>query len=67
MDSYNNLKIGDFGFARYLQKGQSSQSFCGSKAYVALEIMESIEYNDNSPDIWSAGVVLYVMITGRRL
>jgi serine/threonine protein kinase len=64
LDIYNNLKIGDFGFARYLNAGESSHSFCGSKAYVALEIMQSTAYSDNSVDIWSAGVILYVMITG---
>jgi len=64
LDAYNNLKIGDFGFARYLNPGESSHTYCGSKAYVALEIMQSVEYSDNSVDIWSAGVILYVMLTG---
>lgn len=64
LDEYNNLKIGDFGFARFLQEGEVSHTYCGSKAYVALEIMQSMEYADNSVDIWSAGVVLYVMLTG---
>lgn len=27
--------------------------------------MQSTEYTDNAVDIWSAGVVLYVMITGK--
>ena len=46
---------GDFGFARYLRDGENSHTYCGSKAYVALEIMQSIKYNDNAVDIWSAG------------
>ncbi|CAD5221176.1 unnamed protein product [Bursaphelenchus xylophilus] len=64
LDEHNNLKIGDFGFARFMQDGEVSRTYCGSKAYVALEIMQSIEYADNAVDIWSAGVVLYVMLTG---
>ncbi|KAI6192082.1 hypothetical protein M3Y97_00297900 [Aphelenchoides bicaudatus] len=66
LDAHYNLKIGDFGFARYLLSGEVSNTFCGSKAYVALEIMQSTEYCDNSIDIWSSGVVLYVMITGEN-
>ncbi|KAI6224132.1 Testis-specific serine/threonine-protein kinase 2 [Aphelenchoides besseyi] len=53
LDQYNNLKIGDFGFARFLQS-----------AYVALEISRSRAYRDNAVDIWSAGVILYIMLTG---
>ncbi|CAD5215140.1 unnamed protein product [Bursaphelenchus okinawaensis] len=64
LDEYNNLKIGDFGFARFMEDGEVSHTYCGSKAYVALEIMQSIEYSNNAVDIWSAGVVLYVMLTG---
>ncbi|KAI6170254.1 Testis-specific serine/threonine-protein kinase 2 [Aphelenchoides besseyi] len=55
LDQYNNLKIGDFGFARFLHSGQ---------AYVALEISRSRAYRDNAVDIWSAGVILYIMLTG---
>lgn len=66
LDASYNLKIGDFGFARYLKDGESSQTYCGSKAYVALEIMQSTKYSDNSVDIWSAGVVLYIMLTGNK-
>ncbi|KAI6206302.1 hypothetical protein M3Y94_00893600 [Aphelenchoides besseyi] len=64
LDAYNNLKICDFGFARFLRAGQRSQSFCGSKAYVALEILRCRPYQKNVVDIWSAGIVLYVMLTG---
>jgi serine kinase len=66
LDTYYNLKIGDFGFARYLQNGDTSNTFCGSKAYVALEIMQSVEYTSNAIDIWSAGVILYIMLTGKN-
>ncbi|KAI6195988.1 Testis-specific serine/threonine-protein kinase 2 [Aphelenchoides besseyi] len=33
-------------------------------AYVALEISRSRAYRDNAVDIWSAGVILYIMLTG---
>ncbi|KAH7727970.1 Protein C27D6.11 [Aphelenchoides avenae] len=64
LDRHDNLKIGDFGFARCLPEGQSSNTFCGSKAYVALEIMTSQRYSGNGVDIWSSGVILYIMLTG---
>ncbi|TKR89894.1 hypothetical protein L596_013933 [Steinernema carpocapsae] len=64
LDCYDNLKIGDFGFARFMYRGESSDTFCGSKAYVAHEILKSKDYSGNGVDIWSAGVILYVMLTG---
>ncbi|KAI6181861.1 Testis-specific serine/threonine-protein kinase 2 [Aphelenchoides besseyi] len=70
LDGYNNLKICDFGFARFLQPNQSSTSFYKLNnsfvilAYVALEILRRCTYHNNAVDIWSAGIVLYVMLTG---
>lgn len=37
---------------------------CGSPGYVAPEILEDIGYNQTS-DIFSAGVILAVLLTGR--
>lgn len=31
LDVHDNLKIGDFGFARYLAHGEYSHTYCGSK------------------------------------
>uniref|UniRef100_A0AC35UFH8 Protein kinase domain-containing protein n=1 Tax=Rhabditophanes sp. KR3021 TaxID=114890 RepID=A0AC35UFH8_9BILA len=64
LDKCGNLKIGDFGFARHLPQGVTSNTFCGSRAYVALEILRATMYTGHAVDIWSAGVILYIMLTG---
>ncbi|KJH52790.1 kinase domain protein [Dictyocaulus viviparus] len=64
LDLYDNVKLGDFGFARYLKPNEKANTFCGSRAYVAPEILRAIAYTGQTVDIWSAGVVLYVMVTG---
>ncbi|CAG9532410.1 unnamed protein product [Cercopithifilaria johnstoni] len=64
LDSCENVKITDFGFARLLKIGEKSKTFCGSRAYLAPEIIRAQPYDGYLSDIWSAGIVLYVMITG---
>ncbi|WKY01457.1 hypothetical protein Q1695_015449 [Nippostrongylus brasiliensis] len=64
LDKYENVKLGDFGFARYLKPNEKANTFCGSRAYVAPEILRAIAYTGQTVDIWSAGIVLYVMVTG---
>uniref|UniRef100_A0A0K0DKL1 Protein kinase domain-containing protein n=1 Tax=Angiostrongylus cantonensis TaxID=6313 RepID=A0A0K0DKL1_ANGCA len=64
LDLYENVKLGDFGFARYLKPNEKANTFCGSRAYVAPEILRAIAYTGQTVDIWSAGIVLYVMVTG---
>uniref|UniRef100_A0A0K0DSM6 Protein kinase domain-containing protein n=1 Tax=Strongyloides stercoralis TaxID=6248 RepID=A0A0K0DSM6_STRER len=64
LDRHGNMKLGDFGFARHLPSGITSKTFCGSKAYVALEILRATMYTGQGVDIWSSGVILYIMLTG---
>ncbi|VDM24225.1 unnamed protein product [Toxocara canis] len=67
LDSYDNVKLGDFGFSRYMHTNDLSRTFCGSRAYAAPEVLRSRPYNGFGVDVWSAGVVLYVMVTGLML
>ncbi|VDN04881.1 unnamed protein product, partial [Thelazia callipaeda] len=64
LDSCENIKITDFGFARLLKIGEKSRTFCGSRAYLAPEIIRAQPYDGFVSDMWSAGIVLYVMTTG---
>ncbi|XP_003937614.1 testis-specific serine/threonine-protein kinase 3 [Cebus imitator] len=59
-----NLKLTDFGFAKVLPKShrELSQTFCGSTAYAAPEVLQGIPHDSKKGDVWSMGVVLYVML-----
>lgn len=58
-------KIVDFGLAEILGSG-SYAGGAGTYAYMAPEDFEEEERSDHRSDIWSAGVTLYEMLTGRR-
>uniref|UniRef100_A0A915A4C6 Protein kinase domain-containing protein n=2 Tax=Parascaris univalens TaxID=6257 RepID=A0A915A4C6_PARUN len=64
LDLCDNIKLGDFGFSRIMHNGDESHTFCGSRAYVAPEVLRSRSYSGFTVDLWSAGVVLFVMVTG---
>ncbi|XP_068762454.1 testis-specific serine/threonine-protein kinase 3-like [Montipora capricornis] len=65
LDEGSNVKITDFGFAKYFNKSELCKTFCGSAAYAAYEILRGIPYDGEKADVWSMGVVLYTMVTGR--
>ncbi|CAO3575151.1 unnamed protein product [Mortierella alpina] len=66
LDSSGTLKISDFGLATVFRHAGRSRPLgtpCGSAPYVAPEVLEE-EYNGDAVDIWSCGVILYVMMIG---
>ncbi|KAL5008819.1 hypothetical protein ScPMuIL_014400 [Solemya velum] len=62
LDGMNNLKVTDFGFSRSYEAGDISKTFCGSAAYAAPEVLQGIPYHVPLHDIWSMGVILYIMM-----
>lgn len=64
IDINNTIKICDFGVAKQVKKGEILTEQCGTPAYIAPEILKSNGYEGFGVDIWSAGVVLYTMLTG---
>ncbi|GAB1604852.1 serine/threonine-protein kinase SIK3-like isoform X1 [Argonauta hians] len=64
LDAYLNIKIADFGFSNYFKPGCFLKTWCGSPPYAAPELFEGREYDAPKVDIWSLGVVLYVLVCG---
>lgn len=65
LDSDGNIKINDFGFSNVIKPGKLFTTFCGSPLYAAPEIFLAKEYTGPEVDIWSMGVILYVLVCGQ--
>lgn len=65
--SHTDIKVSDFGLARlaadYPRRLPRSNSICGSDFYLAPELIRQEEYG-REIDIWSSGVVTYVVLSG---
>jgi len=60
--SANFIKIADFGLSKDVETG-NLQTSCGTPSYVAPEVLLGGQY-DNEVDIWSTGVIAYVLLCG---
>jgi serine kinase len=60
------IKLCDFGFVKEVANSEElSQTFCGSKAYAAPEILKGQPYDPKKGDIWAMGVITYILVTGK--
>ncbi|XP_055056396.2 serine/threonine-protein kinase SIK2a isoform X1 [Misgurnus anguillicaudatus] len=64
LDAHMNIKIADFGFGNFFRPGEPLTTWCGSPPYAAPEVFEGQQYEGPQLDIWSMGVVLYVLVCG---
>ncbi|KAI3743433.1 hypothetical protein L1987_61142 [Smallanthus sonchifolius] len=67
LDDQWNAKLSDFGMARLGPEGLThiSTNFAGTREYAAPEYIE-VGHLTSKSDVWSYGVFLYELITGRR-
>eukprot|EP00927_Polykrikos_kofoidii_P008961 TRINITY_DN13734_c0_g1_i2.p1 TRINITY_DN13734_c0_g1~~TRINITY_DN13734_c0_g1_i2.p1 ORF type:complete len:904 (+),score=148.35 TRINITY_DN13734_c0_g1_i2:208-2919(+) len=62
---FYNVKITDFGLSKVMGEGLSEpHSMVGTRRYVAPEVLHGSVY-DNRVDLWSLGIILYLLIDGR--
>ncbi|CAL0320141.1 unnamed protein product [Lupinus luteus] len=67
LDEEGNLKISDFGFSTFsehLKQDGLLHTTCGTPAYVAPEVIGTNGYDGAKSDIWSCGVILFVLLSG---
>ncbi|KAJ4899074.1 CBL-interacting serine/threonine-protein kinase 6 [Raphanus sativus] len=67
LDEEGNLKITDFGLsalAEHLRQDGLLHTTCGTPAYVAPEVISKKGYDGAKADLWSCGVILFVLLAG---
>ncbi|EPX73545.1 CAMK/CAMKL/AMPK protein kinase Ssp2 [Schizosaccharomyces octosporus yFS286] len=65
LDDKLNVKIADFGLSNIMTDGNFLKTSCGSPNYAAPEVINGKLYAGPEVDVWSCGIVLYVMLVGR--
>lgn len=64
LDSNCKIKLADFGFATILDEGQKNRTVLGTERYMSPEILGNHSYDAKKADIFSLGVVFYVLAMG---
>ncbi|XP_073311652.1 CBL-interacting protein kinase 2-like [Primulina huaijiensis] len=67
LDENGNLKVSDFGLSALAESKRQDgllHTTCGTPAYVAPEVINRRGYDGSKADIWSCGVILYVLLAG---
>ena len=66
IDKKKNLKIIDYNLSNFFleSNGCILKTPCGSPYYAAPEMIKNKSYNAKTVDIWSIGIILYVLLCG---
>lgn len=65
IDSQHNIKLADFGMGALMKRGEFLETSCGSPHYASPEVVMGIKYDGRDADIWSCGVILFALLTGK--
>jgi len=63
-NSIHEIKVADFGLARVVSSKEMMKTACGTRGYVAPEVLQNKGYDSGAVDLWSAGVILYILLCG---
>ncbi|XP_028769737.1 CBL-interacting serine/threonine-protein kinase 12-like [Neltuma alba] len=67
LDENGDLKVSDFGLSTVsdqIRQDGLFHTFCGTPAYVAPEVLARKGYDGAKVDLWSCGVILFVLMAG---
>ncbi|PKU82449.1 CBL-interacting protein kinase 19 [Dendrobium catenatum] len=67
LDDKGDLKVSDFGLSAVSEQMRQDglfHTFCGTPAYVAPEVLSRKGYDGAKVDVWSCGVILFVLMAG---
>ncbi|KAI8820698.1 uncharacterized protein EV422DRAFT_567593 [Fimicolochytrium jonesii] len=65
IDKEGTIKLIDFGLSNMYAPTQQLQTFCGSLYFAAPELLSAKAYTGPEVDLWSLGVILYVLVCGK--
>ena len=60
-----DIKIIDFGLSNLFSPKSQLKTFCGSLYFAAPELLQAKQYTGPEVDVWSFGIVLYVLVCGK--
>ncbi|KAJ8111818.1 hypothetical protein ONZ43_g5534 [Nemania bipapillata] len=60
-----DIKIIDFGLSNLFSPRSHLKTFCGSLYFAAPELLQARAYTGPEVDVWSFGIVLYVLVCGK--
>ena len=64
VDSYERLKLGDFGLSAKIRDGERCNKLTGSYLFMAPEIIGNQDFDPFAADVYALGITFYIMATG---
>lgn len=65
IDGNGDVKLVDFGLSNFYDPDAKLKTFCGSLYFAAPELLKGITYTGPEVDVWSLGIILFVLVAGK--